>query len=139
MKSKTLLDTDQSVSILIADDEANILSLCHEIFKNSQYKLFLASSGFEALEKARKYKIDLAFIDMKMPEMNGLETLERWKKIQPSTQIVMISAYSDDSLVRQALKKGAYTYLFKPISILDILSVTVKCLQKNGSKNVIAF
>lgn len=133
------MDTNRQISILVADDDMDILLYFRAIFRNSQYKLHLASSGFEALEKAQKYRIELAFIDIMMPEMDGLQTLARWKKIQPNTQIVMISAYSDEKLVQQAIKEGAYTYLFKPLNKMDIFSVTVKSLKMIGIDEVVSF
>ena len=62
--------------------------------------------------------------------MGGIETLVKWKIIQPETQIIMISVYSDENLVREAIEKGAFSYLFKPLRKMDIISLMVKC-QKN--------
>ncbi len=116
--------------ILVADDDQDILLYFQGIFKKTSNKLYFSPNGLDALEKARKYKIELAFIDVLMPKMNGLETLIEWKTIQPETQIVIISAYSDDKLVKEAIKNGAYSYLFKPLNQRDIFSVTLKCLTK---------
>lgn len=133
------MDSNHKISILVADDDSDILLYFRAIFKDPRYQIHLASSGFEALEKAKKNKIELAFIDVNMPEIDGLETLVRWKKIQPATQIVIISSYSDQNLVRRAIKEGAYTYLFKPLNKMEIFSVTVKCLKNLGIEEVISF
>ncbi|MCH7756230.1 response regulator, partial [candidate division KSB1 bacterium] len=101
-----------------------------------RYELYLVPNGARAIEEAENHKIDIAFLDIKMPEMGGIETLVRWKKLQPKTQIVMISSYSDGNLVREAIEKGAYTYLFKPLNKLDIFSVTVKSLKNTGMDDV---
>ena len=74
-----------------------------------------------------------------MPELGGIETLVKWKTIQSRTQIVMISSYSDGNLVREAIEKGAYTYLFKPLNKMDIFSVTVKSLKNSGVQAAFAF
>ena len=126
------MNANLQIPILVADDDEDIRRYFTIIFKDPRYKLYLAANGCEALEKAEKEKIDLAFIDVMMPEMDGLETLIGWKKIQPNTQIVIISSYSDGNLVRRAIQEGAFTYLFKPLNKMDIFSVTVKCLQKLG-------
>lgn len=127
------------ISILVADDHENILSLFKDIFRETGYNVFLASNGQEALEVARKHEINVAFIDVKMPVVDGLQALVEWKKIQPDTQIVMISAYSDDHLVQKAIREGAHVYLFKPINIMDILSTTVTCLKRLGFDETISF
>ncbi|MFQ5824553.1 MAG: response regulator [bacterium] len=133
------MDNNHKIPILVADDDTDILLFFRAIIKDARYKLYLVSSGFDALEKAQKHKIFLAFIDVNMPDMDGLETLAKWKRIQPTTQIVIISSYSDQELVRRAIKEGAYTYLFKPLNKMDIFSVTVKCLKMIGINNVISF
>ena len=68
--------------------------------------------------------------------MGGIETLVRWKKLQPGTQIVMISTYTDEKLVREALEKGAYSYLFKPLNKMDIYAVAMKSLKNTPINNV---
>lgn len=133
------MDSNQKIPILVADDDPDILLYFRAIMKDSRFQLFLVPSGIEALKKAQQQKIDLAFIDVNMPDMDGLETMEKWRKIQPDTQIIIISSYSDGNLVRRAIKEGAYTYLFKPLKKMDILSVTVKCLKEIGIENVISY
>ena len=102
-----------------------------------RYELCLVPNGVRAIEEAENKKIDLAFLDIDMPEMDGIEALQRWKKLQPGTQIVMISSFSDGNLVREAIEKGAYTYLFKPLNKIDIFSVTVKSLKSAGIHDVL--
>ncbi|MFQ5707766.1 MAG: response regulator [bacterium] len=123
---------ETQTSVLVADDHENILHLFKDIFKKTNYRIFLASNGMEALETAIKHKVDLAYLDVKMPIMDGLETLAQWKQIQPATQIVMISAYNDEKLVQKAIEQGAFTYLFKPINIVDIYAITFQCLKNIG-------
>ncbi len=127
------------IRILIADDDPDILGYFRAIIKDPLYELYLVPNGARAIEEAENHKIDIAFLDIKMPEMGGIETLVRWKQLQPKTQIVMISSYSDGNVVREAIEKGAYTYLFKPLNKLDIFSVTVKSLKNTGIDDVFSF
>ncbi len=123
---------NDKIHILVADDDPDILGYFRATIKDPRYELCLVPNGARAIEEAKNHKIDLAFLDIKMPEMGGIETLVRWKKLQPKTQIVMISAFSDGNLVREAIEKGAYTYLFKPLNKTDIFSVTMKSLKNTG-------
>lgn len=71
--------------------------------------------------------------------MNGFETLIAWKKMQPDTQIIIMSTYNDDETVRRAIKEGAHTYLFKPINRADVFSLVSKRFQNIESDDVITF
>ncbi len=122
-------DSNGKIRILVADDDPDILGY-FRIFKDPRCELFLVTNGIKAIEKAQQQQIDIAFLDIKMPEMGGIETLVKWKIIQPETQIIMISVYNDENLVREAIEKGAFSYLFKPLRKMDIISLMVKC-QKN--------
>ncbi len=130
---------NEKIRILVADDDLDILGYFRAIIKDPRYELHLVPNGVRAIEEAENHKIDLAFLDIKMPEMGGIETLVEWKTLQPETQIVMISSYSDGNLVREAIEKGAYTYLFKPLNKMDIFSLMVKSLKNTGINNVSFF
>ena len=125
------------IRILVADDDPDILGYFRAIIQDPRYELCLVPNGARAIEEAENKKIDLAFLDINMPEMDGIETLQRWKKLQPETQIVVISSFSDGNLVREAIQKGAYTYLFKPLNKMDIFSVTAKSLRNSGIHDVL--
>ena len=127
------------IRILVADDDPDILGYFSAIIRDPRYELYLVPNGARAIEEAENHKIDIAFLDIKMPEMGGIETLVRWKKLQPKTQIVMISSYSDGNLVREAIEKGAYAYLFKPLNKMDIFSLMVKSLKNTGIHDVFSF
>ena len=127
------------IRILVADDDSDILSYFRAIIQDPRYELSMVPNGARAIVEAESHKIDLAFLDINMPEMNGIETLTKWKTIQPETQIVMISSYSDGNLVREAIEKGAFTYLFKPLNKMDIFSVTAKSLKNSGINDVFSF
>ncbi len=132
-------DSNSKIHILVADDDPDILGYFSAIIRDPRYELYLVPNGARAIEEAENHKIDIAFLDIKMPEMGGIETLVRWKKLQPKTQIVMISSFSDENLVREAIQKGAYTYLFKPLNKMDIFSVMVKSLKNTGIDDVFSF
>ncbi|MCH7678418.1 response regulator [candidate division KSB1 bacterium] len=133
------MDSNGKIHILVADDDPDILGYFRAIIRDPRYQLYLVPNGARAIEEAENHKIDLAFLDINMPEFGGIETLVKWKTIQSATRIVMISSYSDGNLVREAIEKGAYTYLFKPLNKMDIFSVTVKSLKSTGINDVFSF
>jgi len=126
------------IATLVADDDPDILNYFRVILNKAPYQVYFAVNGREAVTEAQNHRIDLAFVDVMMPELNGLEALIEIKKIRPTARVVMISAYSDGNIVREALQQGAYSYLFKPLNKMDILSVTMKCLKEYGIEPSIA-
>lgn len=103
------------MKVLIVDDEAMIcewLQFC--ISQNTFCHLIgTARNGLEALELFQKEEADLVLTDIKMPLMNGLELLHELRNLNPNIKVVMLTAFSDFELVRQALRDGAYEYLLK--------------------------
>lgn len=126
-------------TILIVDDDLVTLKYFQGMFRKMPYTIIYAKNGKEAISKARKHKIDMAFIDIEMPIMNGFETLIAWKEIQPETQIIIMSTYNDEATVRRAIKEGAHTYLFKPINRADVFSLVSKRFQDNSNVDIITY
>jgi len=106
-------------NILLTDDEQIVIdSLTMILNKNfeGQISLFSASSGAKALEIARSGGIDIIFMDIHMPGMNGLETISLIKQINPNIAIIILSAYDQFQYAQEALNLGAFKYLTKPVN-----------------------
>ena len=105
-------------NILIADDDQIILDLLKEILQREGYQIFLASNGEEAVEAIKRYPIDVAILDIKMPIMDGIEALKRIKKIDSTVEVLIMTGYADIETLRQSLiDYGAFDYLLKPLKI----------------------
>ena len=102
--------------ILLADDNRVILATLSEGLEQSGYEVLTASNGKDALELCLNEKPDLAILDIRMPEMTGIEAA---KKLQEETDIpfMFLTAYGDEETVNQALTDGCYGYLVKPIDL----------------------
>jgi len=124
-EEKTTEETPKA-SLLFVDDERNILSSLKRLFRSEGYTIHLASSGAEALELLKKEKIDLIISDMRMPEMNGAEFLERVGKKWPRITRILLTGYAEISATIDAINKGhIYKYISKPWEDNDI-KLTVK-------------
>ena len=126
------MTTSPRIKVLVVDDNHEILSIFSEIFKDSDLSIFTTDNGQSAILEMRNEEYDVAFIDVYMPNMNGLTTLKELKKIDPDLIAVMISGYKNESMLEEALKIGADEYLFKPLDIQSIMSTVVKCAKKMG-------
>src|SRR3989344_843913 len=117
--------------ILIVDDELSIRE-SFSLILGEKYRLLLAASGEAALKYAAGEKIDLAYLDIRMPGLDGLETLNRLKEIDPAIEAVMITAVNDVSKASEAIKYGARDYIIKPFDVSVILKLTDSILRKKS-------
>jgi diguanylate cyclase (GGDEF)-like protein len=112
--------------ILIVDDRIEDRETLRDILDGKGYRTVLAKDGYEAVGFAQKGNFDVILLDIKMPGMDGVETLERIKEFRPEAGIIMITAYSMEEFVEESLRKGAYTCLFKPIDVGKMLDAIQK-------------
>ncbi|MET1014602.1 MAG: response regulator [Paenisporosarcina sp.] len=109
--------------ILIVDDQKGILLLLDEVFKREGYTTFLATRGIEAIEISQKEKLDIILLDVKIPNMSGIEILEMMKLTLPNVPVVMMSAYGEQGFIQEALELGASHFITKPFNIKEIRDV----------------
>lgn len=108
-------------NILIIDDEAAIRSTLKEILEYEDYKVDEAENGKEGLDKASAKRYDIIFCDIKMPGMDGIETLEKMQLKGIDSPVIMISGHGTVETAVEALKKGAYDFIEKPLDLNRIL------------------
>jgi two-component system NtrC family response regulator len=101
-------------TILIVDDEINYPLVLSAVLEEEGFETLTANSGQEALEIFENSDIDLILADMKMPEMNGVELLERIKAQDPDLPVIMMTAYGTVEKAVEAMQKGAFSYILKP-------------------------
>lgn len=108
------------VNILIVEDEAMMRNLLLKILESEGYKITLASSAAEALDKLECEKYDLLLSDVKMPGMNGFELLEKVKSQWNDMAVIVMTGYGDAYTIKEALMKGADEYLSKPFKSHEV-------------------
>jgi two-component system NtrC family response regulator len=111
--------------ILICDDEESQRGLLAGYLKNKGYNVTAAASGKEAVALNTTTGFDLAIMDLKMPEMDGIETMEKMKEIDPQTYFIILTGFGTVESAVKAMKLGAYDYLNKPVN-LDELELLIK-------------
>jgi PAS domain S-box-containing protein len=115
------MDEIKTHHILVADDDQGILDLLKEILEYEGFKVSTALNGRDALRAARKNPVDIAFLDLKMPQMDGLDTLKAIKEIDPTVEVVIMTAYPSADTLRDIIENGASDYLIKPVERMEIL------------------
>jgi two-component system nitrogen regulation response regulator NtrX len=112
-------------SILVIDDEKSIRNTLKEIFEYENHKVELATNGPEGIELFDQKDFDVVLCDIKMPEMDGIEVLERILDRSRDVPVIMISGHGNIDTAVEAIKKGAYDFIEKPLD-LNRLLVTVR-------------
>src|SRR6266850_3341652 len=116
--------------ILVVDDEPSLLGYIRTLLEVSSYSVETASSGTEALERVQRgFSPDVVLLDMLMPGMDGINTLEHLRAMDPAMKVVMLSCVSDTRKVAETIKLGALDYLAKPFQKADLDAVLRQCLH----------
>jgi len=111
-------------SILIVDDEASICRTLSALFsRKHNMKVLAAFCGKEAVEMFQKESPQVVFLDIGLPDINGLEVLRRIKAINPAARVYMVSGFGDPALKRKADELGAAGYFTKPVSFDQLADV----------------
>jgi two-component system NtrC family response regulator len=114
--------------ILIVDDEESQRTLLAGYLKKKGFTVTTAASGRDAIEKNRTVGFELAILDLKMPEIDGIETMAQMKEIDPQTFFLILTGYGTVESAVQAMKIGAYDYLSKPVN-LDELELLIERIR----------
>jgi len=119
---------ENQIGILIVDDERRMTETLTDLLEELGYHVEVAFDGFEAIEKARSQFFDVILMDIRMPGINGVETFREIKKFRPEAAVMMMTAYSVEELVAEALKEGAYDVMYKPLDIGKVLEF-IECVR----------
>jgi DNA-binding NtrC family response regulator len=129
---------DNSAAILVVDDEFGVRQSFNLILKDT-YEVILAETGSQALEVLSKRSVDLVLLDILLPDMNGIEVLEKLKRSDPETDVIMVTAVNDVQTAVIATKLGAYEYIIKPFVVDELLALIHRVLEKRHLVREVAY
>jgi len=112
-------------TILVADDDASIRSLLQQLLADEGYAVLEAATGTEVVEQVSQANPDLVIMDVRMPELDGIEALQKVKGTAPKTSVLIMTAFGSSNAAIKAMELGAFDYITKPFE-LDKISHTVK-------------
>lgn len=124
------MTADRSYSLLITDDDPGARESLREIFEPEGFRTLLAGSGEEAIDIVRQQDVHLALMDMHLPKLTGLETVEIVHQFRAGLPAILLSADQDDSLMRRALSARVFSVLAKPVSRNVVVYVVTRALEK---------
>ena len=123
------------MKVLIIDDQRAILESLSMFFAEKGYDITTAEYGKEGLEKVRSEMPDIVILDIRLPDLSGIDVLKDIKAINEHTYVIMITAFHDMETTIEAMKNGAYDYIHKPINIKELDFSVQKVSEALGLKN----
>ncbi|HYX05252.1 MAG TPA: sigma-54 dependent transcriptional regulator [Bacteroidales bacterium] len=118
--------------ILVIDDEKSIRSTLQEILEYEKHTVSLANNGKEGLDQFENNKFDVVLCDIKMPEMDGIEVLEKIMQVSPEVSVIMISGHGNIDTAVDAIKKGAFDFIEKPLDLNRLLITIRNAMDKSS-------
>ncbi|MBM4316350.1 MAG: sigma-54-dependent Fis family transcriptional regulator [Deltaproteobacteria bacterium] len=125
--------------ILVVEDDIELRSTLFEALEQGGFDVLQAEDGIEALDKIRTNQIDLALLDVNMPQMNGLDCLTEIKNYDPSIIVIIMTAYSAIEDAVRAIKAGAYNYLAKPIKHQAVVEMVQRAVDAQAMIRTMAY
>ena len=122
---------DKLATILVVDDENGIRQSFNMVFKD-RFTVLLAENGKEAEDLLTKNPVDLILLDILLPDINGLDLLEKLKALDPNPEVIMVTAVKEIQSAVRAIKLGAYEYIIKPFLVDDVINIINRALEKRN-------
>ena len=119
----------EKANILVVDDLRSIRLTLGGILENEGHNVVTVEDGYQAIEAVRKSHFNTIFMDIKMPGLDGIQTFREIKKIDPKAVVIMMTGYSVEDLVKEALEEGAYDIIYKPFDIDRIIAIIEELLE----------
>jgi DNA-binding NtrC family response regulator len=111
----------QSIRLLLVDDEVGYLEVLCKRLKKRDFDVTTAYSGADAIRAVRDRDFDVAVVDLKMEDMDGIELLKILKQMLPTMQVIMLTGHGSERAARNGISLGAFDYLLKPIDLEALL------------------
>src|SRR6478672_7142199 len=117
-------------NLLIVDDELSMRQFLTHLFQREGHSIRVAENGRRAMEMQRQQPVDVIISDVRMPDMGGIDLLRATKELRPETEVIMMTAFANEETAREAVKLGAFNFIYKPFDN-DLLKVIVqRAVQK---------
>lgn len=120
----------EKMKMMLVDDEERFLSTTKKLLEKRGYDVKTAVSGANALEILRAQNIHVVILDVKMPGMDGIETLKAIKKLYPLVEVIMLTGHATVESAVDGLKSGAIDYLMKPTDVTELMKKAEEAFEK---------
>jgi DNA-binding NtrC family response regulator len=119
----------KKINVLLVDDEKNFVEVLYKRLSKRNIDVTKTFSGTEGIQAVRKVDFDVAILDLKMEDMDGLEVLKIFKKIYPKMEVIILTGHESEQTAREGVKYGAFAYLTKPCAFEKLLDTIAKAVN----------
>jgi DNA-binding NtrC family response regulator len=120
------------IRLLIVDDEVGFVNILTKRLSRRNMEVTSAYTGTEAIQTLRKQDFDVAVLDLKMEEMDGIEVLKIFKKMDPKMVVIMLTGHGSEQAAREGIEFGAFDYLTKPCELEELLAKIREAYQERN-------
>jgi len=124
----------QPIRLLLVDDEEAYVHVLSKRISRRKIEVTTALSGSEAIQAVRRQDFDVAVLDLKMEDMDGIEVLKILKKMVPELAVIMLTGHGSEKAAREGILFGAYDYLTKPCDLTDLLTKIREAHKKKSTQ-----
>ncbi|RPJ72352.1 MAG: response regulator [Desulfobacteraceae bacterium] len=123
----------EGIRLLLVDDETAYVNVLSNRLRKRGFEVTASYSGTEAIQKMRGHEFDVAILDLKMADMDGIEVLKIVKLLDPRMQVIMLTGHGSAAACEQGMQLGAYDYLMKPCELEDLVAKIREAFGKKSS------
>lgn len=117
-----MTEPPERTRLLLVDDEVGYLEVLSKRLTRRAFKVTTASSGEEAIRALRNWDFDVAIVDLKMEDMDGIEVLKVLKKMDSTLKVIILTGHGSERAAREGIAQGAFDYLIKPIGLDPLIA-----------------
>lgn len=119
------------IKLLIVDDEVGYVNVLSNRLRKRNVDVTKSFSGTEAIQVLRRHDFDVAVLDLKMEDMDGIEVLKIFKKMDPEMAVIMLTGHGSETAAKEGIEYGAFDYLLKPCELEELLAkIKAACKKK---------
>ena len=123
---------DNPIKLLLVDDESGYISVLAKRMAKRNIDTITATNGNEAIQTLRSHRFDCAVLDLKMEDMDGIEVLKIFKKMDPDMPVIMLTGHGSETAAREGVRFGAFDYLTKPCDLDDLIDIICKACNRES-------
>jgi DNA-binding NtrC family response regulator len=126
-----MTEKDEGIRLLLVDDEEGYVNVLANRLAKRHIRVTKAYSGTEAVQALRGQDFDVAVLDLKMEDMDGIEVLKIFKTMDPKMAVIMLTGHGSEQAAREGIQAGAFDYLMKPCELEDLLEKIKDAYEKS--------
>ena len=126
------MEKSQDIHVLLVDDEESFVKILTTRLSRRNIEVTASLSGSEAIQALRKVDYDVAILDLKLKDMDGLEVLKIFKKMYGSMEVIILSGHESEQAAREGIQCGAFAYLAKPCNFEELVTTLKKAIQASA-------